>query len=539
MGTPLSRTVPPMRVAFVGGHRWSADAGRVANRSVVVSDSHIVALDTEADVDRVIEVGNGLLVPGFIDAHVHPLKGGLRALRCDLTDVALRADAEERIAAVASALPEGEWLTGGGWLYEWYESGSPSAVLLDRLAPGRPAVIEVRDGHSMWANSEALHLAGVSAHTPDPSDGRIERLADGRPQGTLHEGAMRLVESHVPPPDRSTLTGALRKGIEYLHSKGVTGYQDAWITDRHHPSYLEIAPDFDVVGALWWDRARGLEQVDEIQERSRERAGGYRPTAVKLMLDGVCENFTAALNAPYQGPHGGAHDHAGLDFIPPDLVASAVRSLDALGHQCHFHAIGDRAVRSALDAIERARTENGWDGPIHHIAHLQVIDPIDIPRFARLRVAANCQPLWACNDRAMNEMTVPFLGPERSEWQYPFGSLLRTGALVGMGSDWPVSTGDVMDQISVAIRRRPPGDDEPPTLLADERLTLHQALAAFTLGSAVINGSAGRRGRIRVGNVADLAVLGRDPFEVADPAGIPVTVTMASGAVVYEGREGL
>lgn len=528
-----------MRTAFVGGHRWSADTGRVENRSVVISDGRILSVDAEPDADEIIEIGEGLLVPGFIDAHVHPLKGGLRMLRCDLTDVRTRTEAEDRIAGVASGLSPGEWLTGGGWVYEWYESGNPSAALLDRLAPGRPAVLEVRDGHSMWANSEALRAAGITAETPDPPDGRIERLAGGRPQGTLHEGAMRLLERTVPEPDRPTLTRALRRGIDHLHRKGVTGYQDAWITDRHHPSYLELAPEADVVGALWWDRTRGPEQIDEIRERSRDRAGGYRPTAVKLMLDGVCENFTASLNAPYHGAHGEGADHAGLDFIPPELVAAAVAELDRLGLQCHFHAIGDRAVRSALDAVERARVENGWNGPIHHIAHLQVIDPIDVPRFARLRVAANCQPLWACNEAAMTEMTVPYLGEERAAWQYPFGSLLRSGALIGMGSDWPVSTCDVMDQISVAVRRRPPGDESPEILTPSERLSLHQALSAFTLGSAVINGSARRRGRIRLGNVADLAVLGRDPFTVADPAGIPVAVTMASGNVIFDGKESL
>ena len=254
------------------------------------------------------------------------------------------------------------------------------------------------------------------------------------------------------------------------------------------------------------------------------------------MLDGVCENHTAALVDPYIGvdAHG---TERGIDFIEPEMVAEAVARLDALGHQCHFHAIGDRAVRSALDAVERARIENGWGGPIHHIAHLQVVDPADVPRFAQLRVAANCQPLWACNEPAMTELTVPFLGTERASRQYPFGSLRRAGALLAMGSDWPVSTGDVMDQVSVAIRRRPLGDEQVDILGPEERLTLHQALGAFTIGSATVNGSARRRGRIRVGNVADLAVLGRDPFSIADPAGITVTATMASGEFVYEREE--
>lgn len=527
-----------MRVAFVGGNRWSTGTGRVANRSVVVDGGVVVGLDTEADVDRTIEVGAGLLVPGFIDAHSHPLTGGMRMLTCDLTETTSRDEAESRIAASAETLSADEWLTGGGWLYDWYSKGSPSAQVLDRLAPGRPAALEVRDGHSIWANSEALALAGIDADTLDPPDGRIERNADGSPQGTLHEGAMRLVESRIPEPDRSTLTSALRKGIAYLHRKGVTGWQDAWVTDLEHTSYLEIGPLPAVVGAQWWDRTRGVEQLPEIAERSRDTSGGYRPTTVKLMLDGVCENFTAALNAPYHGSHGAGDDHSGLDFIPPGLVAEAVTAIDRLGLQCHFHAIGDRAVRSALDGVEAARRANGWNGPLHHIAHLQVIDPDDVPRFADLRVAANCQALWACNEQAMVEMTVPYLGPERSGWQYPFGALRNAGALIAMGSDWPVSSGDVMDQISVAIRRRPPGDDRPEILMPNERMSLDQALSAFTAGSATINGTAGRTGRIRLGNVADLVLLERDPFATSDPAGIGVEVTMASGQVVFDRKDG-
>jgi predicted amidohydrolase YtcJ len=219
-------------------------------------------------------------------------------------------------------------------------------------------------------------------------------------------------------------------------------------------------------------------------------------------------------------------------------VAAAVTRLDAAGLQCHFHAIGDRAVRSALDAIQAGRAANGWSGPIHHIAHIQLIHPDDVRRFADLRTAANCQPLWACNDSAMTELTVPYLGAERAGWQYPFGALARSGALLAMGSDWPVSTGDVMRQVSVAVRRRPPGDDRTPIHLPEQRLTLDQALTGFTLGSASVNGVAARTGRIRLGNVADLAVLDTDPFRVDDPAGIDVDLTMVSGEIVWDRKEG-
>ena len=527
--------MPPMRKSFLGGWRWSAGSGRVPNRSVVVDGGKIVGVDSDPSGTEVVDVGDRFLVPGFIDAHVHPMTGGMRILTCDLTEMTTRRAAEDHISLTSSRLEAGRWLTGGGWLYEWYEGGCPSAMLLDSLAPDRPAAIQVRDGHSTWANSEALRLAGITAATPDPPDGRIERLPDGTPQGTLHEGAMRLVDVVLPTPDESTLASALALGRQYLYSKGVTGWQDAWVTDRQHDGYLRSTATSQVVGALWWNRDRGLDQIDEIVQRSRDGSASYHPTSVKLMLDGVCENFMAALNAPYLGHPGG--QHTGIDFIPPEVIGEAVTRFDQVGLQCHFHAIGDRAVRYALNAVEAARTRNGWSGPTHHIAHLQVVDPVDVPRFAELRVAANCQPLWACNEPAMTEMTIPFLGEERAAWQYPFGSLARSGALLAMGSDWPVSSGDVMSQISVAVRRKPPGDDAAPTFQPRERLSLDQALAGFTLGSAEINGEARRRGRIRLGNVADLVLLDRDPFAVPDPAGIGVELTMSAGHVVFDRRE--
>lgn len=478
-----------------------------------------------------VEVGAGLLTPGFIDAHVHPVMAGHRIRTCDLTDIDDRDAAIRHIAERAAATADGSWLTGGGWLYPWFESGCPDARLLDELAPGRPAVLDVRDGHSSWANSAALDAAGITADTPDPTDGRIERRPDGSPQGTLHEGAMKLVESVVPLPTAAESDAAREVAMDRLIACGVTGIQDAWVSDDEHGAWMRRPAGPEVVGALWWDRERGLEQVPDIVDRSHERAAGYRPVSVKLMLDGVCENHTAALGADYVGL-----GQAGLDFIEPELVAEAVTALDAAGLQCHFHAIGDRAVRSALDAVASARSANGWSGPLHHIAHLQIVDPVDVHRFAHLRVAATIQPLWACNEEAMTELTIPYVGGDRAGWMYPFGSLLRSGALVAGGSDWPVSTPSVMDQVSVAVRRRPPGVDDVAPLLPAESIDLHAALTAFTLGSARVNRVA--RGRLGLGNVADLVLLERDPFVMGDPAGVEVSMTVLAGVVVHRKEVG-
>lgn len=520
-----------MRVAFVGGARWSPGTGRVENRSVVFDGGRIVALDIDPAGAEQVEVGPGLVVPGFIDAHVHPVMAGHRVRTCDLTDIDDRHAALRHISERAGSTYDGSWLTGGGWLYPWFDGGNPDARLLDDLAPGRPVVLDVRDGHSSWANTAALAVAGITAQTPDPPDGRIERRADGSPQGTLHEGAMRLVESVVPPPSAAESDEARDVAIARLQSLGITGIQDAWVTDEEHGAWMRQVGGPDVVGALWWDRGRGAEQIPDLVDRSKERGDGYRPTAVKLMLDGVCEIHTAALGADYVGL-----GHRGLDFIEPALVAEAVIALDALGLQCHFHAIGDRAVRSALDAVAAARTANGWTGPLHHIAHLQIVDPVDIPRFAHLRVAATIQPLWACNEEAMVDLTLPFVDDDRAGWMYPFASLRRAGALLAGGSDWPVSTPSVMEQASVAMRRRPPDDDEMPPLSPAEALDLDAVLEAFTLGSARVN--AIDRGRIRIGNVADLALLERDPFGVADPAGVDVSMTVLAGEIVHRKEKG-
>lgn len=496
--------------------------------AVGVTGGRIVLVDGEKTAIRTVDLGGRMLVPGFQDSHVHPLKGGLRMIRCDMTDDPDRATGLSRVPQA----PAGEWLRGGGWAFDWFERGCPSKELLDEMAPDRPAFLVVRDGHSAWANSRALALAGIGAATPDPSDGRIERLADGSPQGTLHEGAMRLVERLLPPDTADELDLALDMGQQRLLGHGVTAWQDAWITSEYHAAYRRAVESgrllASVRGSLWWDRTRGVEQIDELERMSEEGIGRYRPGSVKLMLDGVVENFTASVLHPYHGGDAGL----GLDFIPGNDLKEIVTRLDAIGLQCHFHSLGDRAVRAALDAVEFARERNGPSSLRHHLAHLQLVDPVDIPRFRALGVVANCQPLWACNEPAMTELTIPFLG-ERAWHQYPFGALTRAGARLAMGSDWPVTSANVMWQISVAVTRTQVGHPETGVFLPEERLSLDQALAAFTEGSAFVN-HLDDRGRIDQGLAADLVVLSHDPHQTPDLSTIEIDMTVVGGRVVYE-----
>ena len=514
-----------------------------AGRIVAVGDDGVADLSGASTRD--IDVTGGLLLPGFTDAHVHPVQGGLERMRCDLSELSDRDAYLGAVRSYARAHPEQEWITGGGWGMAAFPGGAPQAVDLDAIVPDRPVFLPNRDHHGAWVNSRAMDLAGMDAQTPDPCDGRIERAADGRPTGTLHEGAMTLVGRLLPPTTHADHVAALLDAQAHLHSLGITAWQDAILGAYANigdvaDAYLETARDgrltARVVGALWWDRGRGAEQIPELAARREElHAGRFRATSVKIMQDGIAENFTAGMVEPYLDSCGCSTLNRGLSFVEPELLRGYVVGLDAVDFQVHVHAIGDRAVRESLDAFAAARDGNGARDARHHIAHIQVIHPEDLARFAELGVVANMQPLWAAHEPQMDEMTIPFLGPERTGWQYPFGSLHRTGAQLAAGSDWPVSSPDPLAGIHVAVNRRQPGaGDEVGAFLLDEALDLGTALSAYTRGSAYVN-HADDTGRIEVGALADLVVLDRDPFAapVTEIASARVVATYVEGREVY------
>lgn len=477
------------------------------------------------------------LVSGFIDAHVHPMTGGLKLLRCSLYRAVSAEGSLNAVADYAGAHPDRPWIWGGGWSLAWFPRGTPDAASLDRVTGNRPALLYNSDGHGAWVNSAALRLAGIDASTADPPDGRIERLPDGSPQGTLHEGAMSLVERLLPVVTAGEWEEALLEGQRYLLSCGLTGWQDADVGPEHHAAYLAVAGRgqlrASVVGASWWERGQGLEQIENLIARRAEMAPRYRATAVKLMLDGIAENYTAAMFGSYLDEQGQATSNSGIEFLTREDLRQIVPVLDRFGFHCHFHAIGDRAVRNALDAIEATRNAQSSGHGRHHIAHIQVVNPTDRGRFAALDVTANAQPLWAAHEPQMDELTLPFLPPGAAINQYPFASLLKAGARLAMGSDWSVSTADVMRQIEVAVTRRPIDDRQAPPFLPDEALSVEQALKAFTAGSAWVNGLENTTGVISVGHRADLVILEADPRTETPIGDIRVDETIAAGSVVY------
>jgi predicted amidohydrolase YtcJ len=515
--------------------------------SVAVRNGRILAAGPNIDLGgpdaEVIDLQGGLLVPGFVDAHVHPVQGGLERARCDLSPVSGREATLATIAQYAETHPDREWILGGGWHQPDYPGGAPTTADLDPVTGNRPAFLVNADHHGAWVNSRALALAGIDARTPDPADGRIERAPDGTPTGTLHEGAMDLVGRLVPPTTHEEQVAALMGAQAYLHSLGVTGWQDAILGDYANltdstPAYVELAGSgrltARVNGALWWRRDQGAEQLaDLIERRDALKFPRLRAGSVKIMQDGVAENFTAGMLDPYYDGCGCRTANAGLSFVDPLALRKHITALDAAGFQVHVHAIGDRAVREALDAFQAARSANGESELRHHIAHLQVVHPDDISRFAALGVAVNMQALWAVYEPQMNELTIPFLGPERTGWQYPFGDLARSGARLAAGSDWPVSSPDPLAAVQVAVNRHH-GDGEYEAFLPEQALDLATALAAYTSGSAWVN-HADETGRIAPGMLADLAVLDRDPFArpVEEIGLAQVVATFVEGECVF------
>lgn len=550
-----STSAPFADTVLVSGSLFTAGLAASRPGAVAVAGGRIVAVGTDDEVlglrgprTEVVDLRGGLLVPGFQDAHVHPVAAGVDMLRCDVHHCGSAEETLRVVAEYAAANPGLPWITGGGWSLEHFPAGTPTRGMLDAVVPDRPAFLPNRDGHGAWVNTRALELAGITASTPDPADGRIEREPDGSPQGTLHEGAMHLVERLLPTVTAAEQRLGLLAAQEHLFSLGVTSWQDAAVGEMFGqsdllPLYRAAAASGDlrasVVGALWWDRNRSSDQIADLVERRGD--GGtdrFRPTSVKIMLDGVAENFTAAMLEPYLDDCGCGTDNSGLDFVDPVGLREYVTRLDAAGFQVHFHALGDRAVRHALDAVEAARAANGPGGAEHHLAHLQVVHPDDVARFAHVGATANIQALWAAHEHQMDELTIPFLGERRASWQYPFGDLLRAGATLAGGSDWPVSSADPLDGIHVAVNRRvPDAEESTEPLYAEQALPLAVALTAYTAGTARLNGLPGRTGRLEPGAAADLAVLDRDPF--AGPAGkiaaATVVATYVDGECVFGG----
>jgi predicted amidohydrolase YtcJ len=514
-------------------------AGAVAVRGgrIVYVGPDTLPADLLGPRTAVVDLRGRMLLPAFQDAHVHLIDGGVDLGDCDLNDTENAAAVAAAVRACAAARPQEPWIRGSGWQLPYYPHGNPRKELLDSLVPDRPAFLWAADGHSAWANTRALARAGVTRDTPDPTNGRIERDPHTRePTGTLREAAADLVARALPARTDAELSAGLDRAQRLALSFGITtifeadaeepelrGYTAA---DRAGRLHLRVMAAMDGSG-------RGDSMLARLRDwQVRYTTPNVRPIAVKLFQDGVIEARTAAMLAPYLDRAG----DAGRPIRDQAALNAVTRALDRAGFQIHVHAIGDRAIRMTLDALEQVATADGPRDRRPGIAHLELIDPADIPRFRRLGVVANFQARWANGDEYLTKMTEPALGPARKRWLYPMASVARTGAVLAGGSDWSVSSLNPLEAIEVGITHREPGDTVTPPWNAAERVDLPTMLAMYTINAAWAMHQERETGSIEVGKLADLIVLDRDLFAL--PAGriheAKVVRTLYEGRTVYQ-----
>lgn len=539
-------TATPAELLFKSGAVYTVDGARSWAQSVGVSAGKIVYVGTDqgaaayiGPATRVIDLKGKMLLPAFQDVHIHPISGGLQFNSCDLTGLTTAAEYTAAIRKYALAHPGTSWITGGGWLMSAFGPGARARrELIDAVVPDRPVLLWSSDGHSAWANTKALELAKITRDTPDPRDGRIDRdPKTGEAVGSLQEGAIDKVATIVPPPTMQEREAGLRYALKLLNGYGITAMQDAMVYEDDLKTYRAFEQRHEltmrVVAAIWWEHTQGLEQIDRIKRLRSEYASALiDPGTVKIMQDGVLENYTGVLLQPYLNKPGNVR---GIPMVEPELLKEVVTRLDAEGFQVHFHAIGDGAVRESLDAIEAARRHNGDLGHRDHIAHLELIDPADVPRFRELHVIANFQPLWGYADDYITHLTIPFLGPERASRLYPIGSVYRSGAVIAFGSDWSVSSANPLEEMQVAVTRMGPGGETHTPFLPAERIGLPEALAAFTINAAYTNRLEKTTGSIEVGKNADLIVLDHNLFAIPSTEidKSKVLLTLFDGHAVY------
>jgi predicted amidohydrolase YtcJ len=536
--------VQPADLILTNGAVYTMDSAQPWTEAVAVAADKIVYAGPNKGAGRfkgaatkTIDLGGRMVLPGFQDSHIHLVMGGIEIRQCSLSGLTTKDRVFTAIKDYASRNPDKKWITGGGWELPLFPKANPAKEDLDKLVPDRPVFLDAADGHSGWVNSLALKIAGITKMTPDPAGGRIERdPKTGEPTGTLRESAAGLVEKHIPELEPGEYVEGLKAGLEMAGRFGITSIIEARAQDKIMDAYAAVdragGLTLRVLASLQVDPDKGTSEVGRlVKMREAFRSPHLKATMAKIFVDGVIESRTAALLQPYLGHPG----DKGMPLVEPGTLNRLAIALDAAGFQIHVHAIGDWGIRMTLDAMEAAGRANGFRDMRHHIAHLELIDPADIPRFKALGVVANFQSLWAYADTYITDLTLPILGPERSRWLYPIGSIIKTGAVIAGGSDWSVSSANPLDAIQVAVTRRGPGDPPGPAWIPEEVVDLPTMLAAYTTNGAYLSHEENIRGSIVPGKIADLVVLDQNLFQI--PASeihkARVLLTLFEGKPVY------
>ncbi|MEX0625311.1 MAG: amidohydrolase [Chloroflexota bacterium] len=539
---------------FAGGHPGSAALGGRATgpmadgapTAVAISGDRIMAIGTDRDADgwsgpdtEVIEADGGLILPGFNDAHTHLRWAPTTLSRLDLFGITDLSDVQVAIRAFAAAHPERAWVAGRGWLYAAFPGGMPTREQLDAAVPDRPAYFECFDGHSGWANSLALTAAGIDERTPDPVNGQIVRDTGGQATGALLERATEAIEALIPPPSADESLALLRAGLTAMAHAGITAVQDAWAREEGFAT-LDRLRDADgrlpirVRSALEMLPGQGEAGLRAILDRYESTVAPYRNDPwlrggiLKSFIDGVVEAHTASLLTPYPGS-----TTRGDPRWAEEELRSAVAEAHGRGWQVELHAIGTAAVRQALDAFQAVGPGRAAERR-HRVEHIETIDPADLGRFAELGVVASMQPFHGFPEAGQMAVWEGALDPELAASGWRIGSLLRSGAPIAFGSDWPVVPYDPFLELHAAVTRTTTDGQPAGGWLPGEAIGVADAMAAATWGSSYAEHAETERGALQVGRLADLIVLDRDLLSEGPSAilGTRVTATVVGGRIV-------
>ncbi|MGI9233597.1 MAG: amidohydrolase [Woeseiaceae bacterium] len=535
---------------FLNGAVYTADEERSWAEAVAVTDGRIVYVgDNEsaasyiASDTEIVDLVGQMMLPGFHDSHIHIMIGTMAGEECSLLRLQTPEDVAARLKECTSLPGIGTdgWILGGGW-GEWlWPEANPQKGLLDLMFPDQPVYLESSYGHAAWVNSKAMQIVGLNTDTASPPAGVIERDAEtGEPSGTLRDSAMLLVKDRLPPMTPAQRVDRVRAGMALAHSVGITAVIEPGLDGELLAPILHLADidelDMRVLGSLSpinWQPGVFDEGVFEfLQGREQWRRENLDVDSVKIYMDGVIEYGTSPLLEPYEDEQYGSGEY----FYNQEDVSRYFTRFDEMGLQVHVHAIGDAAIRRALDGFEAMRQANGTSDNRHQIVHLQLIHEDDRPRFAELNVAAVFQPLWAYPDPSALELDIPMLGEERTWEMYPIASVQKAGGRIVGGSDYFVTDLNPLHAIEVAITRQDPYTNDGPVLNEDERVDLETMIDAYTINGAYQMGLEAEQGSIEVGKRADLVVLDRNLFELpaAEINEARVMMTIFDGRTVYE-----
>jgi predicted amidohydrolase YtcJ len=494
----------------------------------------------------VIDAGGGLVMPGFNDAHVHFLMGAVNLDNLDLSEESTVDGILRRTAEFARSHGDRDWLLGRGWFYAVFPGGMPHRELLDRVVPDRPVALEAYDSHTTWVNSAALARLRVTDQTSDPPRGQIQRDAAGHATGILKEAAAELVEKALPQRTIAQDVDSQAAAAALAHRSGLTSVQEAGGGPEQFGLYQALlASGRPTVRIRLGQRVEPGHSMEGLERRLTEferltfphRGDPWISAGIlKVFADGVIESGTAAMLAPYEGMGATEMGARGYPQWEPGELAEAVRVADTRGWQVQIHAIGDGAVRTALDAYQQAAAVNGPRDRRHRIEHIETIDAADIGRFGALGVVASMQPYHADPEPTQLDLYRSKIGPDRASRGWAWNSIRRAGGRLAFGSDWPIVSFDPFLGLNSAVNRTTKDGRPAGGWLPGERLPLAEALAGYTSGSAWAAHEDTIKGTLEAGMLADVVVLDRDLFSIA-PTEIPsasVRTTILGGRIVYD-----